>query len=315
MNINPPTAPRGSEAVSNRKADAAGYVQAVDQVNFPEIDNAKESPQASDKRSEDLRSSAKTAQPQSPSASQKNQSMTEISKLSLLLQLLKDKGMAQSVIRQLEPLFQSGPIQPGQLAHALREAIVYSGIFYESQLSRYVQGNLSREDIIKNPQISGRSGLQTRSMSPNPEDVELPASMIWVEKRDLALFESVMRHQIDVINSPHINWKGDIWPGFACHISLVFPQSALQKFREKISHHQASADDRPVQAFLEFNTSAYGKVACHIQLKKPKATIFITVEDPELLRVLRNVEEGIIQRLNNIGVSDVSLSLDPMRTD
>ncbi|MCB1894078.1 MAG: flagellar hook-length control protein FliK [Rhodocyclaceae bacterium] len=71
------------------------------------------------------------------------------------------------------PLLQTPPASGAPLAAALRQAIGESGLFYESQLARWLSGNVSTEMLLRQPQgqlTGGRAALPGGGADGPPAD-------------------------------------------------------------------------------------------------------------------------------------------------
>ncbi|MCC2681347.1 MAG: hypothetical protein K0S36_911 [Nitrosospira multiformis] len=110
------------------------------------------------------------------------------------------------------------PGQHTQLAQGLMQAISLSGLFYEFHLMQWVTGKRSLASLLLEPQ-----GCLSENLLQSPGTASLPAS----PGSELRLpayphqdylnpmhreTQALLRQQLDVLESGHLQWEGEIWP-------------------------------------------------------------------------------------------------------
>lgn len=116
-----------------------------------------------------------------------------------------DARLIGSVLARGETLAAGAPLPPGlaggeaaspPAAATLKQALTESGVFYESHLAEWVQGDRTIEQLRREPQ--GR--LDPADVgAPSPRDV--PDALV-----------AVVKEQLQVIDARQIGWRGEIWP-------------------------------------------------------------------------------------------------------
>ena len=142
----------------------------------------------------------------------------------LLQQPLPLPSASRSAQPEVAPLLPAPPREgtPGQhtqLAQGLMQAISSSGLFYEFHLMQWVAGKRSLASLLLEPQgrlsenLSQSPGTASPPASPGGE-LRLPAhphqDYLNSLHRDT---QALLRQQLDVLESGHLQWQGEIWPG------------------------------------------------------------------------------------------------------
>lgn len=94
-----------------------------------------------------------------------------------ILHAAQDEAAPQAVVGKT-PLANSPDIKPGQLASAMKDALAFSGVFYESHLEQWVNGNrpllaLMREPQAQNSDMQKLSAALRNATGGPPEDANL----------------------------------------------------------------------------------------------------------------------------------------------
>lgn len=114
--------------------------------------------------------------------------------LSDILQQLPDRNTPPT-LTPAAPLLARPTAQVGELALALRTALVRSGLFYESHLANWAVGLDDVDGLMQEPQ--NRLAAQ-----PQPADARGPNPL-----------HMLLSQQLQVLESPQFIWRGELWPG------------------------------------------------------------------------------------------------------
>ena len=117
--------------------------------------------------------------------------------------------------------------QHAQLAQGLMQAISSSGLFYEFHLAQWVTGKRSLTSLLLEPQgrlsgnLSQPSGTASPPASPASE-LRLPVQPHQDYSNPMHRdTQALLRQQLDVLESGHLQWRGEIWPGQAIEWDTV----------------------------------------------------------------------------------------------
>lgn len=146
----------------------------------------------------------------------------QLSSASRLLSALSQQQPEKAYVRatQKTPLWPV-PQAPdsAQLAGQLREALSYSGLFYESHQAQWLQGARSTAELMQEPQNlpSGQTAATAdaaeessfnpalRHTPPLPQDggaADIPEHL-----------QSLVQQQLNALETRQMVWQGNIWPG------------------------------------------------------------------------------------------------------
>jgi hypothetical protein len=100
------------------------------------------------------------------------------------------------------PLLAQSPASTAELALALRNALVRSGLFYESHLADWVDGRDSLDGLLREPQNRARAEIAARAL-PDGETGLKQANPL----------HGLLTQQLQVLESPQFVWRGELWPG------------------------------------------------------------------------------------------------------
>lgn len=114
--------------------------------------------------------------------------------LSDILQQLPDRNTPPT-LTPATPLLARPTPQVGELALALRTALVRSGLFYESHLANWAVGLDEVDGLMQEPQ--NRLAAQ-----PQPADARGPNPL-----------HVLLSQQLQVLETPQFIWRGELWPG------------------------------------------------------------------------------------------------------
>ncbi len=153
-----------------------------------------------------------------------------------LLETLKAPSSQPSAqaIKSLEPLLTSPPADTSALAASLRNALSFSGLFYESHLLQWFLGERLFADIQRESRLRLASMTKSEkdplSGEPSPEGLGLLADKkgllaLALESDDQAdnlknitalsesLTSSLLREQVGTLLSGIFHWQGSVWQG------------------------------------------------------------------------------------------------------
>jgi len=157
-----------------------------------------------------------------PLASQLSETGRFIS--TLLQQPLLLPSDSRSAQPNAAPLLSAPPregtlAQHTQLAQGLMQAISSSGLFYEFHLAQWVAGKRSLTSLLLEPQ-----GRLSENLSQSPGTASPPASPGCELRSPIHPHQdysnpmhrdtqALLRQQLDALESGHLQWQGEIWPG------------------------------------------------------------------------------------------------------
>lgn len=129
------------------------------------------------------------------------------------------------------PLVSSPNASPPQVAAALKDSLVYSGLFYESHVAQWAQGERPKAELMLEPQSAAGNSQQTGATQtqdkveearPLPTQIrETPAQNgTALQNGNATLPASISTETAQLINlqlgaleNNRVMWQGELWPG------------------------------------------------------------------------------------------------------
>lgn len=241
--------------------------------------------------------------------------------------------------RQTQPVLDLPPEHSEQLPAPLARAVERSGLFYESHQARWVRGDYPLERLMQEPQASaGKSEapISTIQSVPIEEDPSEPVSLLpprtpvagqadddadfsqtrtaatqdmrdgfakLAEKAtDVASRETlnIVRQQIDALETRHIQWLGEIWPG----------QTMRWEIGEGADDQGAARDsDHAWDSSFVLDLPALGSVGAELVLAGSRLRIRVSAQDEQTAAMMRDAAQELIHALEAAGIATASFEV------
>jgi hypothetical protein len=147
----------------------------------------------------------------------------ELSATSRLLSALSQQQPEKALVRPA----QKAPLWPvpqapesKQLAGILREALSYSGLFYESHQAQWLQGSRTTVQLLQEPQNHPPAGQVAAAVKGREEDTPgggLPQSSLSQQNGKTAEMpehlQPLVQQQLNALETRQMVWQGQVWPG------------------------------------------------------------------------------------------------------
>lgn len=188
------------------------------------------------------------------------------------------------------PLFAKPATNTRELALALRTTLVRSGLFYESHLANWTVGQDSLDGLMQEPQ--NRLAIEAARMGSALGLSEGPAAS---DSRQLNPMHTLLSQQLQVLESPHFVWRGDLWPGRTLEWQVRQDTSAEY---EESNAHASRTEDAAWESHLKLTLPDLGTLHVHIKLDarqvfslrmladKPGVDALLRQHQPELTKQL-----------------------------
>lgn len=207
--------------------------------------------------------------------------------LSDILQQLPDRNTPPT-LTPAAPLLARPMAQVGELALALRTALVRSGLFYESHLANWAVGLDDVDGLMQEPQ----NRLATQ---PQPADARGPNPL-----------HVLLSQQLQVLESPQFIWRGELWPG----------QPLEWLMRHDVDPERqgtATAEDAAAgwTSQLKLDLPELGTVTAHIRLDPAGAfSIRVVPENADTEPLLKQAQGEFAAQMAAAGCTLQSLSVE-----
>jgi hypothetical protein len=178
-----------------------------------------------------------------------------LSGTSLLIAQLQDEAQLQGQLSKVEsllpPLLQS-PQNPQLTAAQLQNAIIMSGLFYESHLANFAKGKWPLNALMKEPQ--NRPNFNA---------------------------SQVVNKQLDALENQKIRWSGNIWPGQQMDWLLACEQE------QSSSLPSDDSVDKTITSVLDLDLPNLGKVQARLTLHANTLSVQLKADQPQTESLFR----------------------------
>jgi hypothetical protein len=237
--------------------------------------------------------------------------------------------------RQAQPILPLPPTAPADLPEPLARALERSGMFYESHQARWVDGEFPLERLLQEPQAGfaaagaaapaagetdtarriplqlaasladagtpaeegpSSTGLQPAPARPADESHAQP-----VARDALAL----VRSQLEALDSRHITWLGDIWPG----------QPLRWEIEADDPGRREPGRERGWNTRFSLELPALGGIGADMALAAGGVRVNLAAQSPEAAALMRAAAAELTQALVAAGVAPAHVAVSCDRSD
>jgi hypothetical protein len=177
--------------------------------------------------------------------------LTLSSAAQLISNLLRSQAPgAQTGIVSHAPALSGPPTMPtGQIATALHDSVAYSGVFYESHVTEWVDGKRNLSDLQREPQAQIGKSIDNTAL---------------LTRADAATTDigKIVNTQLSTLDQPRISWQGEVWPGQRMEWEI----SRDEHDGDNQNSQDATENTPTWQSVVRFNFAHLGSVAASIRL-------------------------------------------------
>lgn len=216
---------------------------------------------------------------------------------------------AQATLGILGTLLAEPPADASQVGKMLQQGLRESGLFYESHLARWFGGEYHLEDILREPQgrLSGlKQPLVIDTTADGPARIGKNDSLEVME----ALFKkagtaqpnegiadsrtlSVVREQLDTLQSGQIVFRGDLFPG----------QPMEWKVSEREARRNAAGgQERTWDTEMRLDLPRLGTISARLRLDGSRINIDLHAGDEAAVDVLSVGRPALVEQLQAAGL-------------
>jgi hypothetical protein len=169
---------------------------------------------------------------------------------------LQDEAQLQGQLSRVESLLPSllqNPQNTQLTAAQLQNAIIMSGLFYESHLANFAKGKWSLNALMREPQ--NRPNFNA---------------------------SQVVNKQLDTLENQTIRWSGNIWPGQQMDWQLTYEQE------QSSPSSSANNVDQTIVSVIELDLPKLGKVQARLSMSANVLSVQLKAEKPLTESLFRN---------------------------
>ncbi|MET3430861.1 hypothetical protein ABIC71_000324 [Herbaspirillum seropedicae] len=168
------------------------------------------------------------------------------------------------------PLLPRAGLPPEQMAGALKDAIAYSGVFYESHVSAWAAGQRPVEELLREPQaqVAAKHGGEINLLSQNdPAQNQLG---------------QIINLQLNALEQQRVLWHGEVWPGQKMDWEIS------QEHGQQESNTQADDEAPPSwHSVVRFDFAHLGGVSASIRLIGQQIHVQVKADNESTAAALR----------------------------
>ncbi|MFT5589911.1 MAG: flagellar hook-length control protein FliK [Bradyrhizobium sp.] len=182
------------------------------------------------------------------------------------------------------PLVSTGATPPAQLATALQSALTGSGIFYESHVQQWANGERPLADVLREPQnVNARSAVPAAAATAAAATTAAVAMTAAAAAAPDAVLNPdtarIVNLQLNTLDIPRVQWQGEVWPG--------------QQMQWEVSEQpqqpkgEAETPERSWQSVVRFDLPTLGRIAATITLVGDHVQVQMRTANPDSAQTLR----------------------------
>jgi hypothetical protein len=190
--------------------------------------------------------------------------------LGTLLQEAKVEGATPRF--QAHAVVSQHPNNPQVLAQDLKQAVTQTGLFYESHLSEFAQGQRSLTSVLQESQNLQNAPIAT-----------------------------LVSQQLQVLETNKFSWNGEVWPGQNMLLDVF-------EVKKNIVHEDAShqgetfqEEQRPMQSEMTLHLPNLGKVQAKLRLVDGRLSIQLAAESHETSVMLNQQKQTLAHAFEQNG--------------
>lgn len=208
-----------------------------------------------------------------PQATVENESVTVSQTAQLINHLLKEASAEGASTRyQATGVVTQHPNNAQVMAQDLKHAISQTGLFYESHLNEFVQGERSLSAILQEPQNSHKTQLAT-----------------------------LVSQQLNVLESQRLSWNGEVWQGQKMQLDVFQAQENLQNERQ--ADGSQLSEERPMHSEMTLHLPHLGKISAKLSLANGRLNIHLQAEQTNTLQTLNRQRPKLAQAIEKNGLA------------
>jgi len=166
----------------------------------------------------------------------------------LIHHLLKEASAEGASTRyQATGVVTQHPNNPQIMAQDFKQAISQTGLFYESHLSEFEQGERSLSAIMQEPQNTQKTPLAT-----------------------------LVSQQLNVLENQRFSWSGEVWQGQKMQLDVYQTSENIQNERQ--SSASSLSEDHPIQSEMTLHLPKLGKINAKLSLVGGRLSVNLQAE-------------------------------------
>lgn len=198
------------------------------------------------------------------------------------------------------------PPDAAELAKNLQSAVSKSGMFYESHQAQWVQGKLSTQQLLQEPQAKFSKLLEHLNLNPNNNNANANANNLNGIPKDML---PVVQQQLDSLANQQFIWQGQAWNG-----------QQMQWEIDEDEHNDGNNAEQKISRWktrIKMNMPFLGNLDAELRLTMARVsavdnpqitpqhelTILCTVDNQQSEELLQKYDEPLRLAMENAGLT------------
>ena len=256
----------------------------------------------------------------------------------------KSGGMlTATALNSYQPLASSPPATAQDIVLQLKQAIIQSGLFYESHQAEWIDGRFDKNALLEEPQgkLAPDQASTARTNAPLPNTAQphpgepFSAARQATERQQTPLSAhassadkvnagaaqpgqlvappvlALVQQQLEALATQNFAWQGQVWPGQTMRWEI----EEGKEYKEG-AEHQATESDATAsqwQTRLRLTLPNLGEVDAQIRLQGQEITLALTASSADTQELLRSATESLRSQLGEAGLALLSLGVSPSK--
>ncbi len=174
------------------------------------------------------------------------------------------------------------PGNPQQVAHDLKQAVQYSGLFYEAHLAEVVAGKRDIESMRIEMQNVNTANASAQN---NP----IPAQ------------------QLNLLEHQRLSWHGEVWPDQAMDWDVFVPEQHQNSGRGEAQDDQ---QHRPVFSEMTLYLPHLGKVSARVGIVDGRLNVSVLSDNAQALDTFKQARQQLFTAISSHGQQVQALTVD-----
>lgn len=237
------------------------------------------------------------------------------------------KSSMSLVLNENQPIAQTTPNSAEEILPQLKQAITTSGMFYESHQAEWVEGKLTTQQLLQEPQgklstpaaianAKNENNQQINTQtSPNTQQTQapqnspttpaltgaMPSDAPAASNLIAAQTQQIVQQQLVALANQQFSWQGQIWPG--------------QEMRWDIQEEQTPAgtgqpENSQWTTSLQLDLPNLGGIVANISIYNGELNLSIKTELAATREIMHRESSDLRHHMAGTGLSLASLGID-----
>jgi flagellar hook-length control protein FliK len=208
-----------------------------------------------------------------------------------LLQTTRQQGNAPA-LQGSKPILTAPPVSSSatpEIAGALKNTVMLSGLFYESHIGEVIQNQRSLSQLMLEPQAQQPATAEQTSTTSSPSSQTEPLN---------ATISQLVAQQLNTLEQNRIVWQGEIWPGQLMYWAV---QEDTTGQHNQAQTGEEASQQRVWRSDMQFSLPHLGNIQASVFYSNGRAQVRISAADEAAATALRAHAPQLAGALSDAG--------------